>query len=168
MQENEEKKLLDKMKDLLLRGARMLGDSCPKCGTPLFYVKAVGLKYCPKCDVYLATPEELEKAKIDKTKLKILDFNEYWSKKEQIQTPQEELTKPPEKMPAEPKPKITPKEKVSIEVNKLSDAINELIIVLIEKLILLIDREYEKLNVRDMIEILKELIKVKKEVASGV
>jgi len=41
---NEEKKLLDKMKELLLRGERMLGEVCPKCGTPLFLIKETGLK----------------------------------------------------------------------------------------------------------------------------
>lgn len=36
------------MADLLRQGARMLGDSCPKCGTPLFQLKS-GEIVCPSC-----------------------------------------------------------------------------------------------------------------------
>jgi len=38
------------MSNLLLKGAKMLGKSCTKCGTPLFEYK--GQTFCPKCDVY--------------------------------------------------------------------------------------------------------------------
>ncbi|MCD6484635.1 MAG: hypothetical protein J7L47_05925 [Candidatus Odinarchaeota archaeon] len=38
------------MSKLLLKGAKMLGKSCTKCGTPLFEYK--GQTFCPKCDIY--------------------------------------------------------------------------------------------------------------------
>ena len=42
--------LIKLMSTLLLKGAKMLGKSCEKCGTPLFEYK--GQVFCPKCDVY--------------------------------------------------------------------------------------------------------------------
>ncbi|MFP3951480.1 MAG: Sjogren's syndrome/scleroderma autoantigen 1 family protein [Candidatus Bathyarchaeia archaeon] len=36
------------MADLLRQGAKMLGDSCPRCGTPLFQLKS-GEIVCPTC-----------------------------------------------------------------------------------------------------------------------
>ena len=48
-----------KMADLLQRGATMLADSCPQCGSPLFKVGEDS--YCAKCDrriVYADSDEE--------------------------------------------------------------------------------------------------------------
>ena len=42
--------LIKLMSKLLLKGAKMLGKSCEKCGTPLFEYK--GQVFCPKCDIY--------------------------------------------------------------------------------------------------------------------
>jgi len=50
-----------KMADLLRRGATMLADSCPQCGSPLFKVEDD--IYCVKCDrriVYADSEEEIE------------------------------------------------------------------------------------------------------------
>ncbi|TFH08922.1 MAG: hypothetical protein E4H14_05445 [Candidatus Thorarchaeota archaeon] len=50
-----------KMADLLRRGATMLADSCPQCGSPLFKVE--NDIYCVKCDrriVYADSEEEIE------------------------------------------------------------------------------------------------------------
>ena len=56
----ETKKLIEK---LLLRGERMLGETCPVCGTPLFLIKELGLRFCPKCRRYvIKSEEEYEKA----------------------------------------------------------------------------------------------------------
>jgi uncharacterized Zn finger protein (UPF0148 family) len=50
-----------KMADLLRRGATMLADACPQCGSPLFKVGED--IYCAKCDrriVYADSDEEVE------------------------------------------------------------------------------------------------------------
>ena len=50
-----------KMADLLRRGATMLADACPQCGSPLF--KVGDDIYCAKCDrriVYADPDEEVE------------------------------------------------------------------------------------------------------------
>ncbi len=50
-----------KMADLLRRGATMLADSCPQCGSPLF--KVGDDIYCVKCDrriVYADSEEKIE------------------------------------------------------------------------------------------------------------
>ena len=50
-----------KMADLLRKGATMLADACPQCGSPLFKVKDD--MYCVKCDrqvVYAESDEEVE------------------------------------------------------------------------------------------------------------
>jgi len=50
-----------KMADLLRRGATMLADSCPQCGSPLF--KVGDDVYCAHCDrriVYASSEEEVE------------------------------------------------------------------------------------------------------------
>jgi len=52
---------IKKMADLLQRGATMLADSCPQCGSPLFKVGED--IYCAKCDrriVYADSEEEVE------------------------------------------------------------------------------------------------------------
>ena len=50
-----------KMADLLRRGATMLADACPQCGSPLF--KVGDDIYCVRCDrriVYAESDEEVE------------------------------------------------------------------------------------------------------------
>lgn len=50
-----------KMADLLRRGATMLAESCPQCGSPLF--KVGDDVYCAKCDrriVYAKSGDEIE------------------------------------------------------------------------------------------------------------
>jgi UPF0148 protein len=50
-----------KMADLLRRGATMLADACPQCGSPLF--KVGDDIYCVKCDrriVYADSEQEVE------------------------------------------------------------------------------------------------------------
>jgi UPF0148 protein len=39
---------MKEMAELLKQGARMLGQSCPECGTPLFQLKS-GETVCPMC-----------------------------------------------------------------------------------------------------------------------
>jgi len=50
-----------RMADLLRKGATMLADACPQCGSPLFKVNDD--IYCAKCDrriVYAQSDEEVE------------------------------------------------------------------------------------------------------------
>jgi UPF0148 protein len=52
---------IKKMAELLRRGATMLAESCPQCGSPLFKVGSD--IYCAKCDrriVYAKSDEEVE------------------------------------------------------------------------------------------------------------
>ena len=158
---NDEKKLLEKMRDLLLSGARMLGEACPKCGTPLFLIKEVGLKYCPKCNVYVATPDEIEKAKIDKSRLKIYDFDAYWASKEEEKEEAVPKTITEEKE-VRKKAETIEREKV-IEKQHILDALDELILTLIEKITLLIDRNFQKADPKELLGILREIIKIRKE-----
>ncbi|MHA1505608.1 MAG: Sjogren's syndrome/scleroderma autoantigen 1 family protein [Candidatus Asgardarchaeia archaeon] len=39
--------VIKKMAEMLKKGGTMLGESCPKCGTPLFEIE--GEKVCPSC-----------------------------------------------------------------------------------------------------------------------
>lgn len=148
---SDDRELLQKMKNLLLSGARMLDESCPNCGTPLFYIKEVGLKYCPKCDIYVATLREIENAKIDKHRLKLINIDEL----KEVSISEKEKTSLMEKNKA----------KMSKTINeKISDAINELILVIIEKLILLLEKDYEKMGVDSLLRVLENAIKIIKEV----
>jgi len=146
---SDDKELLQKMKNLLLSGARMLDEVCPNCGTPLFYIKEVGLKYCPKCDVYVATLQEIENAKIDKSRLKLININEL------------KKTEKKEETPAMKKDDIKIFRPVS---EKISDAVNELILVIIEKLILLLEKNYEKMDIDSLLRVLENTLKIIKEI----
>lgn len=53
---------MKQMAELLRKGARMLGDSCPECGTPIFQLKS-GEIICPMCQrpiKYLNKNQDLE------------------------------------------------------------------------------------------------------------
>jgi UPF0148 protein len=53
---------MKKMAELLRKGARMLGDSCPECNTPLFQLKSEEI-ICPVCQKpvkYLSHSHDLE------------------------------------------------------------------------------------------------------------
>lgn len=120
----------------------MLDESCPKCGTPLFYIKEVGLKYCPKCDIYVATLEEIENAKIDKSKLKLINIDEV-EKEEKGESLEIKKLKP-----------------VKSLNEKVIESINELILVIIEKLILLMEKKHEGMNINSLLSILERLINI--------
>lgn len=57
------KKLIEKMARLLQEGHKMLDEVCPRCDAILFLRKDLNLRYCPNCDIFLASPAELEKLK---------------------------------------------------------------------------------------------------------
>jgi len=59
--DNKDDASVKKMGELLRRGATMLADSCPQCGSPLF--KVDDEIYCVRCDqrvVYAESEEEVE------------------------------------------------------------------------------------------------------------
>ncbi|MCD6490810.1 MAG: hypothetical protein DRQ02_06405 [Candidatus Latescibacterota bacterium] len=147
-----ENDLIKHMKELLLHGERMLDEYCPKCGTPLFLIKETGLKYCPKCRVYIATPEELQRAKIDLSRLQVIDFDKYWSKKERQITSAEEEKKIV-KTPGKKK-----KEASWIQKDAILSALDELILVIIDKLTLQIERNFEKININELLQLLDKII----------
>ena len=59
--DNKDDTSVKKMGELLRRGATMLADACPQCGSPLF--KVGDDIYCVRCDrrvVYAESDEEVE------------------------------------------------------------------------------------------------------------
>lgn len=74
--QKSEDELRKRMTKLLKKGNKLLAEYCPKCGSPLFLIKNKGLKYCPKCNVYLASREDIEREEIDRDR--IYDFDSYW------------------------------------------------------------------------------------------
>lgn len=59
--DNKDDVSVKKMGELLRRGATMLADACPQCGSPLF--KVSDDIYCVRCDrrvVYAESDEEVE------------------------------------------------------------------------------------------------------------
>jgi UPF0148 protein len=59
--DNKDDTSVKKMAELLRRGATMLADACPQCGSPLF--KVSDDIYCVRCDrrvVYADSDEEVE------------------------------------------------------------------------------------------------------------
>ena len=150
MTEDYDKETIEHMRDLLLRGARMLDEHCPKCGTPLFLIKETNLKYCPKCRVYLATQEELKRAKINLSNAEIYDYDEYWSNRQEERREIDELRGRARKSET----KTTHNEK-----NILHSTINEAILTLIERLIIKIQREDMEPN--ELLGILEKLIEIK-------
>ncbi len=59
--DNKDDASVKKMGELLRRGATMLADACPQCGSPLF--KVSDDIYCVRCDrrvVYADSDEEVE------------------------------------------------------------------------------------------------------------
>lgn len=77
----EEEEIRKRVTKLLKQGNKMLSEHCPKCDSPLFLIKERGLKYCPKCEVYLASRDEIKKADIGE-EARIYDFDEYWKEVE--------------------------------------------------------------------------------------
>ena len=154
------------IRELLLRGERLLDEHCPKCGTPLILIKETGLKYCPKCRVYIATEEELKKAKVDPKKLKVYDFDEYWKTKEKAGSEQTEApiehVEEKEKM----KQKENSKEKKDITDSVISeDAIGELD-NLISFMVTKIKEKIEKqdLTLEQMVDLLNRIVQLKKQI----
>ena len=58
--------LVKKMSQLLEEGNTLLDEYCPKCGTPLFFIKSKKMRYCPKCNVYYVKENEAKERGIIK------------------------------------------------------------------------------------------------------
>ncbi len=159
----EDKEVVEHMRELLLKGARMLDEHCPRCGTPLFLIKETGLKYCPKCRVYIATEEELKLKGIDKTKAKIFDFEEYWKQKE---SESEKIEDTNQATVATPEKKENKEETTSelIQKEELAHVFDDMLITILEKIMLKI--EEKEFTLSELLELLKELVKIRRELES--
>ncbi|MGQ4892292.1 MAG: Sjogren's syndrome/scleroderma autoantigen 1 family protein [Candidatus Njordarchaeia archaeon] len=153
------------IRELLLRGERLLDEHCPKCGTPLILIKETGLKYCPKCRVYIATEEELKRAKIDAKKIKVYDFDDYWKKKENAKR---EIVRDEAKSLAieEEKDTVreTPKSREEVEIIELNE--EETLSRLDVLITLIVDKMREKIEKQDltleqMINLLDKIIQLR-------
>ncbi len=150
MSEKYDKSTVHHIRELLLRGDRMLDEHCPKCGMPLILIKKVGLKYCPKCRVYIATEEEIKKAKIDTSKLKVYDFDEYWKGSTEIKVNETSKESPKNLMQTE------------IEHHPLvGEKLDELIVIIIQKISEKINKQ--ELTVDQLIKLLESIIELKNQ-----
>lgn len=110
-EELEEEEVSKRVAKLLKQGNKMLSEHCPKCGSPLFLIKERGLKYCPKCEVYLASRAEIKKADIG-DEARIYDFDEYWKEEEGRKRPTTGKTKYESKKPTKKQTKTYEQKKV--------------------------------------------------------
>lgn len=164
--EQREREVIARIRDMLMQGHQLTDRHCPRCGYPLIRDKNVNLDYCPHCNVYLATPEELKKAKIDLSKTPIYDFNEYWKMRERR-----------EKARVEVKPEAAEKRVESVAVvrrreerervprekvvsHSLKEALDSLLATLIDKLTQIIVES--DLSASDCIKLLRELVELRK------
>ena len=151
----KKKKLIEKMVRLLQEGHRMLDEICPKCDSILFYRKDVGLRYCPYCDVFLASPEELEK--LNRSDIKII--GEYAGGRIiEYKRPQEvptEALQPRESQPISRTPNT------SGEAESLNQLIDRLVRIILEKLQDRLLYELERAPIRDILGLLKVLMELR-------
>lgn len=157
---NSEKreKLVKKMARLLEDGHRMLDQICPKCGTIIFFRKDIGLKYCPNCDIFLATPEEI--AKIGESRVKIIgEFvgGRVIETKEGVK----------EKYAPKPRARVGIRERVQgIEFREdISAEIDDLLKIIIQKIKERIDYEFDRLSLIDAFKVLGLILKLKLKIS---
>jgi len=153
MSEDYSEETIAHMRNLLLKGARMLDEHCPKCNTPLFLIKETNLKYCPNCRVYLATEEELKRAKIDLDKVEVYDFEEYWSGK----NVNKKETRGKEQLGQKPNTNEVYKGE-----NLILSTIDEAIIALIERLMIIVQRR--DLEIDEILKIIDKLLEVRRKI----
>ena len=149
-------KLIEKMVSLLRDGHRMLDEVCPRCGAILFLRKDVGLRYCPNCNIFLATPEELKK--VDRSKIKIIGEV---SGGEVIEFGQEkvDLEKQIERGPhaigrGEIRKLVESKEDLDAQLKLLVRRI-------VDQICYLLEFEIGRLSIKDLLEILKLLLEIR-------
>jgi len=149
-------KLIQKMVLLLREGHRMLDETCPRCGAILFLRKDVGLRYCPNCEVFLATPEELKR--IDKSRIKVIgevgggEIVEFKEKPRVGNKTIEERA-------------YTGKEKPRFPTSEMED-IDKLLELLVKRILdqisYTLEFEIRRLSIKDLLEILRLLLEIRR------
>ncbi|NIQ06254.1 MAG: hypothetical protein GWO20_11190 [Candidatus Korarchaeota archaeon] len=163
--EQEERDVRKHVVSLLKRGNRLLAEHCPKCGTPLLLIKDKGLKYCPKCQVYLATREEIEKGKVAREE-DIYEFDQYWEEQEvnegtsvteRRETPQKERQPMKREVTAEPLKRVEETQEAPSDV--LVDDVTGVIHALLRKFHATI--ENREVPPEQLLQWLRTLVKIK-------
>lgn len=151
-------KLIKKMVLLLREGHRMLDETCPVCSAILFLRKDVGLRYCPNCDVYLATPEEV--SKLDSSKVKIIgEVTEGGIIKSAESTSKNANRISNEEIRKEA---ILQTSTEKIEESEVSKLVESLIKKLLNQASRMLEMEINRLRTEDILEMLKLLIEIRK------
>jgi len=154
--------LVKKMVLLLREGHRMLDEVCPVCSAILFLKKDVGLRYCPNCDVYLATPEELNK--LDSSKVKIIgEIAEGGVLKLEeatiIRSPEGISSREAHEREVSALAAEKTGEKTGEDVNK---QLESMIKRLLYQMSYALEIEINRLSVKDLLEILKSLLEIRR------
>lgn len=150
-------KLIKKMARLLQEGHRMLDEICPRCDAVLFLRKDVNLRYCPNCDVFLASPEELER--IDRRNIRIVGeymggkVIEYTGKKEMVMS----IKEPPSgKALREGIPRVD--KEYEGDIVELMD---RLIVAIINGILKNLEYEIGRLSIKELFELLDVACKIR-------
>jgi len=149
-------KLIEKMVSLLRDGHRMLDEVCPRCGAILFLRKDVGLRYCPNCNIFLATPEEL--GKVDRSKIKIIGevsggkVIEFEQEKVGLE---KQIEREPHAMDrGEVRKLVESKEDLDAQLKLLVRRV-------VDQICYLLEFEIGRLGIKDLLEILKLLLEIR-------
>ncbi len=155
----KKERLIKKMAKLLQEGHRMLDEVCPRCDAILFLRKDVNLRYCPNCDIFLATPEELNK--LDRSSINIV--GEYAGGRV-IEYKDKEIVAAP-KLGARTKQQEA---KLQVElketqVDELKRLMYGLMVKIISKILEDIDYELGKLDIKEAFELLEFICRITKQ-----
>jgi len=150
--------LIKKMARLLEDGHRMLDEVCPKCGTILFFRKDVGLKFCPNCEIFLATPEEI--SKMNKNRVEII--GEYIGGKiVEVSEDKKKGVLAAKKLPIEKNKRI---KAIGVGGDILME-IDEILRMIIQKIKERIVYEFDRLSLMDAFEVLKLIFELKLKIS---
>lgn len=156
----QKKRLIQHMIELLREGHKMLDESCPRCGAILFFRKDVGLKYCPNCRIFLASPEEIKKIKQSQLDVRIIGSLEGSSIVPY--EPNVEITSEGQKVEISEEKRV---KSYSRKPKKESDFIGELDNLMpriLKRLLEIADYEIERMTFIELLNALKLLIEIKR------
>ncbi len=149
------KKLINKMIRLLQEGHRMLDELCPRCDAILFYRKDVGLRYCPNCDIFLASPEEIEKVGRENIRIigefsggRVIEYEPTGKVAPSATSRDRQLQSPEVRQPRTGR-------------NDVEESINNMIRLIIGKIVGEIDYELKRLSLKESFEILKLILEIR-------
>jgi len=152
----KKRKLIEKMAKLLQEGHRMLDEVCPQCDAILFLRKDVGLRYCPNCDIFLASPEEL--SKLDKKDIVVVgEYSggkvvEYKGEEQRIGVIKPQRTG------------VSTLYTIDVDVSEL---LNRLIKEIVNKILTNLDYELSRLSLKESFELLKLICEIKSILSGG-